>query len=203
MGRKSLADERRPQILEAFYRCLTEKGIDGCTLANIAAEANMTTSLISHYFSNKEKLSLELIRWILEMHEEFFFKPIEALDDPDERLDKLLSIYFSDELPSKDYAKAYIAIVYWSAINEDVHEAMRKANERYYGAVSRVLLEADRSGRLTPEEAERIAIAISATTDGLWAHWFMVPEKARPSIGIDMVRAYLDTVLGRGSAPAG
>ena len=35
MGRKSLAEERRPQILEAFYKCLTEKGIDGCTLAGV------------------------------------------------------------------------------------------------------------------------------------------------------------------------
>ncbi len=198
MGRKSLAEERRPQILEAFYRCLTEKGIEGCTLASIAREANMTTSLISHYFANKEQLSLELIHWILEMHEEFFFKPIEAIEDPDERLERLLAIYFSDELPSEDYTRAYIAMVYWSGINEDVHEAMRKANERYYAALSNVLMEADRSGRLTPEEAETIAVSISALTDGLWAHWFMVPEKAHPSTGMNMVRTYLDVVLGRG-----
>lgn len=197
-GKKSLAEERRPQILEAFYTCLTEKGIDGCTLANIAREANLTTSLINHYFSSKEELSRELILQILNMHEELFFKPIEAIEDPRERLDKLLEIYFSDELPSQDYTKAYIAVAYWATVNDDILESMRQAYERYYGALSDALLGADTSGNLTAEEAERIAITISALTDGLWAHWYMFPDKARPSIGMDMVRTYLDSVLGRG-----
>jgi AcrR family transcriptional regulator len=198
MGRKSLAEERRPQILEAFYRCLTEKGIEGCTFANIAREANLTTSLINHYFSNKEELSQELILQILKMHEELFFKPIEAIEDPRERLEKLLEIYFSDEFPSQDYTKAYIAVAYWATINESILEAMRKAYERYYGALRDTLLGADSSGSLTEAEAEKIAIAISALTDGLWAHWYMFPDRAHPSIGMDMVRTYLDAVLSGG-----
>lgn len=198
MGRRSLAGERRPQILDAFYRCLIERGIEGCTLAGIAEEANLTTSLIHHYFANKEELSQELILRILDMHEEFFFKPIEAIEDPDERLEKLLAIYFSDELPSEDYTKAYMAIVYWATMSERVLEAMRKAYERYYGVFADVLLQADRSGTLTPEGAEKIAVTINALTDGLWAHWYMVPDKVHPSMGIDMARAYLDEVLGRG-----
>jgi AcrR family transcriptional regulator len=197
MGRKSLAEERRPQILEAFYRCLTEKGIEGCSFANIAREANLTTSLINHYFSNKEELSRELIQQILDMHEELFFKPIEAIKDPRERLERLLEVYFSDELPSPDYTRAYIAVAYWATVNEGILEAMREAYERYYGALKGALLGADSSGSLTAEEAERAAMAISALTDGLWAHWYMFPDRVRPSIGMDMVRAYLDAMLGR------
>ncbi len=56
MGRKSLADERSEEILDAFERCVIRFGIDGTSLEQIADEANMKRSILRHYIGNRDAL---------------------------------------------------------------------------------------------------------------------------------------------------
>lgn len=56
MGRKSLAAERREDILNAFEHCILERGIDGTSFQHIAQVLGMDRKMISHYFGNRETL---------------------------------------------------------------------------------------------------------------------------------------------------
>lgn len=56
MPRKSLAEERSSQILEAFESCIARYGIEGSTLEKIAEEAQMKRTIIRHYIGNREEL---------------------------------------------------------------------------------------------------------------------------------------------------
>lgn len=56
MGRKSLAAERREDILNAFEQCILERGIDGTSFQHIAQVLGMDRKMISHYFRNREAL---------------------------------------------------------------------------------------------------------------------------------------------------
>lgn len=56
MGRRDLSEERRPQIIAAAKRAITQHGIDGATQERIAAEAGMTRPHIRHYLGNREEL---------------------------------------------------------------------------------------------------------------------------------------------------
>lgn len=60
MGRKSLATERRAEILDAFERCIVRYGID-VSLEQIAATAGVQRSLIRHYLGNREAVVDQLI----------------------------------------------------------------------------------------------------------------------------------------------
>jgi AcrR family transcriptional regulator len=60
MGRKSLAEERRAAILDAFERCIARYGID-VPLERIAEEAGVQRSLIRHYLGNREEVVDQLI----------------------------------------------------------------------------------------------------------------------------------------------
>jgi AcrR family transcriptional regulator len=53
MGRRSLAEQRCPQILDAVQTCLVKYGLAGTTLPRIAEEAGMATSIIRHYLGDK------------------------------------------------------------------------------------------------------------------------------------------------------
>jgi AcrR family transcriptional regulator len=53
MGRKSMEDERRAQILEGFYTCAVREGLGNASMKKIAVEAGVQTSLLYHYFSNR------------------------------------------------------------------------------------------------------------------------------------------------------
>ena len=56
MGRKSLATERREDILNAFEQCILERGIEGTSFQHIAQILGMDRKMISHYFGNRETL---------------------------------------------------------------------------------------------------------------------------------------------------
>jgi len=62
LGRKSNADERRKQILQALYDCLTEKGHERVTIKKIAQRAGLPHGVIHYYFSDKDEIIAELIK---------------------------------------------------------------------------------------------------------------------------------------------
>jgi len=54
MGRRSLADQRCGELLDAVQTCLVKYGLAGTTLPRIAEEAGMATSIIRHYLGDKD-----------------------------------------------------------------------------------------------------------------------------------------------------
>ena len=65
MGRKSMAGERRDELLNAFERCIVKYGLEGASLEQIADEAGMTRSIIRHYIGNRDELVDALIERII------------------------------------------------------------------------------------------------------------------------------------------
>src|SRR6476659_1825793 len=58
-------EHRRSLILVAARTCLSEKGMRGFTLKNVAAEAKVSISLLSHYFGSVEELLKSVFRSVL------------------------------------------------------------------------------------------------------------------------------------------
>lgn len=65
MGRKSLASERKAEILDAFERCVVRYGLEGASLEQIAEEAKMKRSILRHYIGNRDELIEALIERIV------------------------------------------------------------------------------------------------------------------------------------------
>ncbi|HVP31861.1 MAG TPA: helix-turn-helix domain-containing protein [Myxococcota bacterium] len=62
MARPSLAAKRRQQILDALERCLARHGLEGTSLASVAAEAGVARPVIRHYFGNRDALLAAAVR---------------------------------------------------------------------------------------------------------------------------------------------
>jgi AcrR family transcriptional regulator len=67
VGRKSLAEQRRAEILEAYMRCIPVHGLDA-PLEQIADTAGMQRSLIRHYVGNRDALVDEVVARIIERY---------------------------------------------------------------------------------------------------------------------------------------
>ena len=65
MGRKSMALERREEILAAFERCIINYGLDGATLERIANEAGVQRSIIRHYIGNRDAVVTALVERVM------------------------------------------------------------------------------------------------------------------------------------------
>ncbi|MBC8770487.1 TetR/AcrR family transcriptional regulator [Arenibacter sp. BSSL-BM3] len=72
MGRKSLKKERQSEIIEAFYKVAKREGLENVSLAKVATEMDVNTSLVLHYFKSKEELLFGLINFILERYKKLY-----------------------------------------------------------------------------------------------------------------------------------
>jgi TetR/AcrR family transcriptional repressor of bet genes len=66
MGRRSMRDERRTELVSAFARVLAREGFAGATIAAVADEADVTPSLVHHYFADKQDLLASLLADLME-----------------------------------------------------------------------------------------------------------------------------------------
>ncbi len=72
MGRKSLREHRRKEIVEAFYLAAKEGGLHNISIGKLAQKMGVNPSLIIHYFSSKEELVFGLIEFILDRYKNMY-----------------------------------------------------------------------------------------------------------------------------------
>jgi len=93
MPRPSLADIRRPQLLDAYARCLVKFGAEGSTLDRIAEEAGVTRALVRHYLGNRSDVDRALVTYVRERGVRWFIGIGEGLP-PGDRLDRIVDALF-------------------------------------------------------------------------------------------------------------
>lgn len=64
-GTKAPEAERRDQIIVAAYAVAAREGLDGTTILQVAAEANLSPGLVMFHFKTKHKLLLALLQWLV------------------------------------------------------------------------------------------------------------------------------------------
>lgn len=69
MGRKSLAKERRTQILDALEVCIEKYGLQRTTLENIAVEAGINRGMIHHYIGNRSDVVQKMVARFLNRYQ--------------------------------------------------------------------------------------------------------------------------------------
>jgi len=96
MPRPSLADKRRPELLDAYARLLSRHGPDGATLDRIAEEAGVTRALVRHYLGNREQVDRALAEHLRDRYVAWFLG-LGAGRPPEERLPVILQALFEKE----------------------------------------------------------------------------------------------------------
>ncbi|WP_412465589.1 TetR family transcriptional regulator [Pedobacter sp. KLB.chiD] len=114
MGRKSLKETRRQEIIKVFYQVAKKEGYENTSIAKIAKVMDINPSLIIHYFETKEGLTYELIDHILDRYLLIYTvknKGKATLDDLQDTIELLFSkkwnLLFDDGLFYTFYALAF------------------------------------------------------------------------------------------------
>ncbi len=106
MGRKSLAKERRENLLDAFERCIVKYGLEGTTLKQVAEEAGMTRSIIRHYIGNRDDLVDALIERVITQYVAQLEAEYDAVPD-----DKLIEFMLDDMFGEKPARNQHDSII--------------------------------------------------------------------------------------------
>lgn len=118
MGRKSIAPQRKEEILDAFERSIEQYGFSGSSTRQIAEEAKMKQSIIAHYFGSKKILINALIRRIMD---DYLIRMQQALGDSsgEVRVQRLLDFLFGPGLLGNKTKRNLIGHLLAAAVNDE------------------------------------------------------------------------------------
>ena len=129
MGRKSLAEERTEQILDAFERCIVKYGYEGSSLEKIAEEAGVKRSIIRHYIGNREELTEALLSRIMKEEADMTEEAQTHLSAKDLRKSLLDFLFLSDYDVESKHIEILLKALWYSAEKD---ERIRKLLHSFY-----------------------------------------------------------------------
>lgn len=192
MARPSVAQARRPQIIEAAQRAIAQHGFEAVRYADVAGEAGVAVGTVQHYFPSRDAL---VGAAFLEANREAVANARELSDavggDPWHRLALIV-----EEFTRLDRWGLWLE--FWAAARH--RDELRAVLEAAYGAWREPLVEAIEEGAASGAFAPRftsgeIAGAFVALIDGLGIqrelglHW-LTPQRTR-----DLVLGALGSAL--------
>jgi TetR/AcrR family transcriptional repressor of bet genes len=101
MGRPSLAEPRRRQIIDGLREAIVKHGLAGASVQRIAAKAALPAGLIHHYFASKEDLLIATVEQLVEDARSPIRAELELLD-PERALERGLDFLFLEVPADRD-----------------------------------------------------------------------------------------------------
>ncbi|CAH0338564.1 transcriptional regulator BetI [Rhizobium sp. CECT 9324] len=190
--------ERRNDLIAATLDSISEHGLEGATVRDIAARAGVTGGLIRHYFAGKDQMLQAAYREVLSSMTQTAMMAIDQVDnDPHGRLRRFIIANVSPPIADAKALSLWAAFI--SRVRSD-DEFARIHRENYLtllgileNLISTVLEEHAR--RPGPDECRRLAIAINGLIDGLWLEASLASDlfddQSLQQIALDAVEALL------------
>ena len=164
-GTKAPEGERREQILAAAYEVAAREGLDGTTIIQVAAAADLSPGLVMFHFKTKHQLLLSLLDWMLATTTVLRVgADILLLPRP---IDRFLALLRQEmERLSREPLRIRLTFDFWTAgiRDPDVRAKMRVEFGRYRAAfrpLAAAVLEAEpaRFAGVTPDGLAAVAVS--------------------------------------------
>jgi AcrR family transcriptional regulator len=178
----------RQRVLDSALRAIAANGFHGSSLAQIAADAGLTTAGLLHHFPSKEQLLVAVLAERDRLDGARFqlagFRGLAALD----RLVEL--VHHNTMVPG--LVQAYTVLM-GESVSEDhpAREWFRVRYPRRRANLAAALRAGIESGEIRADvDCDALAAEIIAMMDGLQVQWVLDPEQ------VDMAAAFADYVQG-------
>lgn len=196
MGRKSLAEQRRTQITEAFYRCIARDGLQNASIREIAKEAGVQTSILHHYFKDRDEMIEVLVKKIVDRIAAHYLSEIGRHKNPQTRFNKAIEFLFGADMINDEHAVFFYDCWSEAKRNEQVRESFVMLYSRFRKAIVNLLIETCPVSELSAAETQELATMIIAVQDGVSLQWDMdrknVPLKRMAQLTRRLIKLYID-----------
>ena len=176
MGRKSLAQQRRAQIIEAFYRCIVRDGLQKASTREVAKEAGVQTSILHHYFKDRDEMIEELVKNIVDEIATRYVPEIRRYKSPRTRFNKAIEFLFGPAMINEEHAGFFYDCWAEAKRNDKVRESFAKLYRRFHRTIVDLLVETGRASGLSHAEVSELASMVIAIQDGISLQWEMDPQ---------------------------
>jgi AcrR family transcriptional regulator len=184
-------DQRRVELVDATWRIIAQKGLDGATMRDIAAEAGFANGALKPYFPTKDRLLDFAFEHIFAQTNRRMEAAIAGLAGRE-----ALRAYCHEILPLDDERlnEARVAIAFWQKALQDpakaaVHE---RSMEQWRESLGRLLVQAGHSG---PDAVTAVG-AIMDLVLGAQITATLSPAHHTPQQLVDQLDCLLTALIG-------
>ena len=165
-GRKSIVNERRGQILDAFHTCAVRNGLEKASLPKVAEEAGLPVSNLHHFFKNRDEMVSELVKRNMNMAMNDFRAEFQDDSDPRRRFRKSIDFLFGPKAQHLEDGSMHYD--FWSLAHrsETVRRTLRDKIRVERRAVVRTLTEIPELTGLSTADMNAIANILIALVEG-------------------------------------
>lgn len=187
-------EHRRNLILQAARLCLSKKGMRGFTLKNVAAEAEVSISLLSHYFGSVEELLKSVFRSVLFEARPTEYRKPKSLSEALSNLGALVEKNFDPDYYSRKNLLVWLPIYEEMLLNARTRRSLDKIEQVVNNEVARAVADVAQFRKLRVN-ADQVAAEFLAFLDGLWLRWCL-SDRRDTRRERDAARRFLAAALG-------
>lgn len=191
--------ERRQELIEATLDCISEFGLKGATVRQIAIRAGVTAGLVRHYFESKDQMIAEAYRAVIASLTE---KASKVEGDPESRLRDFIAINLTEPVADSRSVSLWAAFISQVRVDPVLAEIHREGYLAFRNSLQDLLADflAAKGKPADPETCRAFAIAINGLVDGLWVEGCLAGDLFREgelvAIAMTSVEALLGTPIG-------
>ena len=176
MGRKSLADARRGEIVAAFYRCVVKEGFAGASIRKVAKEAGVQPSVLHHYFADRDEMIEEMVTVYADLIIQHFKNDMKECKDPDEQFRYAIHYLFSDSMINDDFTGFFLECLVESRRNPKVRATIAATFRRFRKEITEFIDGLEVFKKLPAATKKTYASMIVAMHEGTELQWFANPK---------------------------
>jgi AcrR family transcriptional regulator len=161
--RPTLAHVRRPAILAAAAQVISERGVIGTRISDVAERAGTSAPNVLYWFASKDELLGEALefaddRFYAELGEE-----LERIPTARERLDRIIELWPADG----DYETVLWMELWLHALRDPgARETRERLDRRWRDAIADVVRDGQARGEFGPADVDDFALVLAALMDG-------------------------------------
>lgn len=158
---------RRAQILRAARACIVRLGYERTTVRSVAAEAQVSTGTLVHYFRDKDTMLEAALLDKVQDTGLAFRAALTGAQSAWERLERLVVASLPDSDEVRDEWRLWLT--FWGEVtrNERLRAVSEKQHQRWTRFLARIIAAGCASGEFAVVDPQTTATQIAALIDGL------------------------------------
>jgi AcrR family transcriptional regulator len=195
MSRKSVAPQRRRQIVEALFKCLAEKGHQNITVKDIAKRADLHYGVIHYYFKSKDEIVSALADSLVSKYEGLMLERVQAIDSASGKLQAALDFLVDEFIFNKRLNRVFYNLVQMAFEQKTVRKALRKQLRVYRARIAEVVAEGIKTGEFVSHDPVESATLMVAVIEGMALQWMIEPRALDRATGRRLVEEAIDRCI--------
>jgi AcrR family transcriptional regulator len=154
---------RRPAILKAAAEVISERGVIGTRIADVAERADTSAPGVLYWFATKDELLTEALAFADDGFYRELSEELAQLDGARARLARIV-----EQWPAEGDGEAVLWMELWVRALRDpaVNAARERLDARWRAVIADVVREGQAAGEFLPVDPDGFAMALGALMDG-------------------------------------